>query len=74
VNDTRIQELLDLATQEGFVLALPPEQIIEIENLSFIVDLRTGAIVGTNEDWFSLTPEAELAYCWLLPDITAVQT
>ncbi len=69
--DNRIQELIDLAAQDGFTLALSPRQIIELEDAGYIVDLRTGAIVGTNGDWFSLTAKAELL-CWhLLPTAVA---
>lgn len=53
---TRIQELLDLAAVEGFTLAMTPEHILEIEDAGYVVDLRTGDIIGRDDDWFTLTP------------------
>ena len=60
--DPRIQELLDLAESEGFVLPYAPEFIVQQENLGNVVDLTTGAIIlneaDTAYDW-TLTPEGE---------------
>lgn len=60
--DSRIQELLDLAEAEGLALPYDPETIIGQEDLGNVVDLRTGAITLGEADavysW-TLTPEGE---------------
>jgi len=65
----RIQELLDLADQEGFVLPIPAKMIIDLEDAGYVVDLRSGACVGVDTDRYSLAPAAELL-CWRsLPEV-----
>ncbi len=70
--DNRITEVLELARTEAFALAMAPRQIIDLEDAGYIVDLRSGAIVGTNADWFTLTPKAELL-CWHLLPVAVVE-
>ena len=60
--DTRIQELLELAESEGFVLPYDPEIIAAQEDLGNIVDLATGAIILGEADTvytWTLTPQGE---------------
>ncbi len=60
--DSRIQELLDLAEAECITLPYDPEFIAQQEDLGNVVDLNTGAIIlneaDTAYDW-TLTPEGE---------------
>ena len=58
MQDIRIQELLDMAAQEGFTLAMDPADICQLEDAGYVVDLVSGEIVGTNADWFSLVAVA----------------
>lgn len=63
MNDKRIKELLETAHEGGFVLPLHPCHICELEDAGYIVDLRTGQIVGTTEQWFGLcSPVVLLLY------------
>ena len=57
MNDKRIQELLELAAQEGITLPYLPEIIIALEDTGAVVDLVTGAI---------LIGEADTPYQWEL--------
>ncbi len=62
MTDTRIQELLELATAEGITLPYPPEFIVAMEDFGNVVDLMTGAIMvgeaNTPYQW-ELTPTGE---------------
>jgi hypothetical protein len=57
MNDLRITEILELADNEGFVLPLPAEMISDLEDAGYVIDLRTGEIVGTNNAWFPLVTQ-----------------
>ena len=65
----RIREIEDFADDNSIILSLPASQIIELEDAGYVVDLATGEITGTNEDWFSLTPAAELLMWQHLPEV-----
>lgn len=47
--DSRVQELLDLARDEGINLPYAPEVIIGLEDKGKYVDLATGLIGDANE-------------------------
>jgi len=68
--DNRIIELLDQARRYDFTIVLSPASIsAQLIDAGYILDPTTGEIVGTNDDWFTLTPGAELQ-CWrLLPEM-----
>lgn len=54
----RIDELMQLASEEGFALPYPPEVIIGLEDLGLYVDLTTG-LTGSSDERFSLTAIGE---------------
>lgn len=45
MTDNRITELLALAAEDGFTLALSPEEIVAHEDRGAIVDLVTGEVM-----------------------------
>lgn len=54
--NNRIQELLDLAAEEGIKLPYPPEAIIALEDDGAMVDLQTGVILLGGVDSRRLAP------------------
>lgn len=60
--DIRITELLQQAAEDGFTLALPPEEIVAHEDRGAIVDLVTGEVV------YGVRPVADMP----LPDALAL--
>ena len=41
----RLEELYQFARDEGITLPMPAEEIIRLEDLGFVIDLRTGQIL-----------------------------
>ena len=41
----RLEELYQFAKDEGITLPIPAEEIIRLEDLGFVIDLRTGQIL-----------------------------
>jgi hypothetical protein len=67
----RILELLELATEQGCVLPMSPEEIIALEDDGHVVDLVNGEIIidGAN-DRFELSPAGEaLVHVWDLLEV-----
>jgi hypothetical protein len=62
----RILELLELAAVQGFILPMPPERIIELEDDGHVVDLVNGEIIIDGaSDWFELTVAGEaIVHIW----------
>jgi hypothetical protein len=48
--DERIQELLDLAEEEGIDLPMSPEWIVLFEDAGGVVDLTTGRVEAIDTD------------------------
>lgn len=46
-HDPRLQELLDLAREEGIVLPMPVDMIVWFEQCGKLVDLVTGTVYDT---------------------------
>jgi hypothetical protein len=67
----RILELLELAAEQGFVLPMSPEEIIQLEDDGHIVDLANGEIIIDGAaDWFELSPAGEaLLHIWDLLEV-----
>ena len=67
----RILELLELASAEGIVLPMSPEEIIQLEDEGHVVDLINGEIIINGaSDWFELTPAGEaLVHIWDLSEV-----
>ncbi len=62
----RILELLELAAEQGFVLPMSPEEIIQLEDDGHIVDLVNGEIIIDGaSNWFELSTSGEaLVHVW----------
>ena len=41
----RLEELYQFAKDEGITLPIPAEEIIRLEDLGFVIDLRTGQLL-----------------------------
>ncbi len=67
----RILELLELAAEQGFVLRMSPEEIIQLEDDGHIVDLVNGEIIIDGaQHRFELSAAGEaLVHVWDLLEV-----
>lgn len=62
MEDMRACELTTLVEEEGLCLPYPVSVILGLENHGYYVDLRTG-LIGDSREQFSLTPAGD---AWLI--------
>jgi hypothetical protein len=67
----RILEILEFATENGIVLPMPVEEIIQLEDDGHVVDFINGEIIIDDaSDWFELSPAGEaLLHIWDLLEV-----
>ena len=67
----RMLEILEFAAENGIVLPMPVEKIIELEDDGHVVDFVHGEIVIDGaSDWFELSPVGEaLLHIWDLLEV-----